>query len=175
MTTAIESLRESLLEAARDLKINLQNMLQDSSLTPVQRWGTAVACAIASRNHTLAQVILDAARQHVPDATVEDARAAAALMAMSNIYYRFKHTAGGADYEHMPARLRMTRVARPLGHKLDFELFCLAASAIFGCQRCVGAHEKTIRAGGGSPEQIHDAVRLAATLHGVAVGLELGV
>lgn len=175
MTTALESLRESLPEAAKDLKVNLQNILQDSSLSPQQRWGTAVASAIASRNHTLAQVMLDSARQHVPDATVDDARAAAALMAMNNVYYRFKHMVGGDDYEHMPARLRMTRIARPASHKLDFELFCLAVSAIFGCERCVGAHEKTIRAAGGSPEQIHDAVRLAAIVHGVAVGLELGV
>ena len=91
MANTVESLRESLPEAARDLKVNLQNVLQESSLTAAQRWGVAVACAIASRNQTLVQVLLDAAREQVDASTVEDARAAAALMAMNNVYYRFKH------------------------------------------------------------------------------------
>lgn len=173
MTPAFEALRESLPEAARDLKVNLQVALGESSLTEPQRWGTALACAIASRSAPLVDALLDVARKNVDASTIEDARAAAALMAMSNIYYRFKSMVGSEDYERMPARLRMTRVARPLGSKLDFELFCLAVSAVFGCQRCVVAHERSIREAGGSPEQIHDAVRLAAIVHGVAISLEL--
>lgn len=175
MTTTVDSLRESLPEAARDLKVNLQNALQDSSLTPAQRWGTAVACAIVSRNKTLAQVLLDAAREQVEAATIEDARAAAALMAMNNVYYRFKHMLASEAYDQLPARLRMTRMARPQSSKLDFELFCLAVSAVFGCERCLQSHERSIREAGGSVEQIHDAVRVAAIVHGVAIGLELGV
>ncbi|PCC73306.1 alkyl hydroperoxide reductase subunit D [Nannocystis exedens] len=175
MANTVESLREQLPEAARDLKVNLQNVLQESSLTPAQRWGTAVACAIASRNATLTQVLVDAAREQVDAATIEDARAAAALMAMNNVYYRFKHMVGSEDYEKLPARLRMTRIAKPHSSKLDFELFCLAVSAVFGCERCVVSHEKTIREAGGTSEQIHDAVRTGAVVHGVAVALELGV
>ena len=71
MANTVESLRESLPEAARDLKVNLQNVLQESSLTAAQRWGVAVACAIASRNPTLVQVLLDAAREQVDASTVE--------------------------------------------------------------------------------------------------------
>jgi alkyl hydroperoxide reductase subunit D len=174
MTAALETLRESLPEAARDLKVNLQQALGESTLTTAQRWGTALACAVASRNRALTQAILDAAREHVDAATVEDARAAAALMAMNNVYYRFKHMLPGGEYERMPARLRMTRLARTQGPKLDFELFCLAVSAVFGCPSCVVAHERSIREAGGNAEQIHDAVRVAAIIHGVAVGLELG-
>jgi alkyl hydroperoxide reductase subunit D len=96
-------------------------------------------------------------------------------MAMNNVYYRFKHMIGGEDYEKLPARLRMTRIAKPQSSKLDFELFCLAVSAVFGCERCVQSHERTIRDAGGTVEQIHDAVRVAAIVHGVAVGLELGI
>lgn len=173
MTAALETLRESLPEVARDLKVNLQQALGESSLSPAQRWGTALASAIAARNRALAQAMLDAAREHVDEATIEDARAAAALMAMNNVYYRCKKMLGG-EYERMPARLRMHRVARPQGPKLDFELFCLAVSAIFGCPSCVTAHERSIREAGGSTEQIHDATRVAAIVHGVAVALELG-
>ena len=44
----------------------------------------------------------------------------------------------------MPARLRMNRIARPKGEKVDFELFCLAVSAINGCEMCVRSHEAVV-------------------------------
>lgn len=174
MTTTLDTLREQLPEAAKDLKVNLQNALQESSLSKDQRWGVAVACAFASRNARLAQAMLEAAREQTTPAVIEDARAAAALMAMNNVYYRFKHMVGKEEYQALPARLRMTRIAKPQSSKLDFELFCLAVSAINGCERCIGAHEKTLREAGATAEHVHDAARLAAIVEGFAVGLELG-
>lgn len=170
----LEALREALPDAARDLKVNLQTALQESSLTPTQRWGVAAACAIASRNPELRDAVVAAAREHAPAATLEDARAAAALMAMNNVFYRFKHMVGKEEYKAMPARLRMMRIAKPQGSKLDFELFCLAVSAIGGCEACIVAHERTLREAGVSAEQVFDAARIAAIIHGVAVSLELG-
>ena len=149
-THHLDPLRESLPEQARDLKVNLQNVLQDSSLNAEQRWGVAVACGFAARNPRLAQVLLDQAREIVSMLT-------------------------GEEYPALPARLRMTRIAKPASNKLDFELMCLAVSAINGCERCILAHERTVRDGGMTAEQVHDAIRIAATIEGVAVGLELGV
>lgn len=174
MATELDDLRELLPEAAKDLKVNLQTALQESTLSPAQRWGVAVACAIASKHLGLRDAILAAAREHAPPATIEDARAAAALMAMNNVFYRFKSMIGREEYQALPARLRMQRIARPQSSKLDFELYCLAVSAINGCQSCVVSHEKTLREAGATVEQIHDAVRIAAIVAGVAVGLQLG-
>ena len=170
----LESVRTSLPDAARDLKINLQNVLQEeSALTAEQRWGVAVACGYASRNRVLAQALLAQASEVVAPAVVDDARAAATLMAMNNVYYRSKHMVGREEYQALPARLRMTRIAKPATNKLDFELMCLAVSAINGCERCIQAHEKTVREAGMPAAQVHDAIRIAATIEGVAVGLEL--
>ena len=47
--SALESLREAIPEWARDLKLNLQSVLQASSLSLEQQWGVAVASAVASR------------------------------------------------------------------------------------------------------------------------------
>src|SRR5687768_5045986 len=113
----LDPLRESLPDVARDLKINLQNVLQESTLTPEQRWGVAVACGYASRNARLAQALLAQAGEAVPPAVVEDARAAATLMAMNNVYYRAKHMLGREEYNTLPARLRMTRIAKPATNK----------------------------------------------------------
>jgi alkyl hydroperoxide reductase subunit D len=171
--SALDELRDAIPDAARDLKLNLQSVLAESSLSPAQRWGTAVAAAVASRNPRLRDAVLTEARAVTEAAVVDDAIAAAALMGMNNVYYRFRHLIGRDVYSEKPARLRMNRIAKPAGSKLDFELFCLAVSAINGCESCLKAHEKVVLAGGLSEDQVHDAVRIAAVIHGAAVALDL--
>ncbi|MEO8604807.1 MAG: carboxymuconolactone decarboxylase family protein [bacterium] len=171
--SALEILRESLPEAARDLKVGLQSVLAAESLTPAQRWSVAVASAFAARNPALRDALIEAGRAAgLDDAGLDDARAAAALMGMNNVFYRARHMLGGA-YESLPARLRMQRIAKPAGPKLDFELMCLAVSAINGCDVCLRAHEKTVTDDGLRPEAVIDAVRIAAVVHGVACALEV--
>ena len=68
----------------------------------------------------------------------------------------------------------MNRLVRPATSKTDFELFSLAVSAINGCESCLRAHERVVIDGGMSEDQVHDAIRIAATIHAAAVALELG-
>ena len=170
---ALESLRNAIPDAAKDLRLNLGNVLQPGTLTKEQVWGTAVACAIGARNPQLRQATLEDALLHVGPGVVEDAKAAAALMGMNNVYYRFKHMVGRDEYAQKPARLRMQRLAQVATNKTDFELFCLAVSAINGCESCVRSHERVVVEGGLTEDHVNDAVRIAATLHGVAVALEM--
>ena len=96
------------------------------------------------------------------------AKAAAAVMAMNNVYYRFLHLSGDESYSKLPARLRMNRLASPAAGKLDFELYSLAVSAVNGCETCVQAHEQVLIKGGLSETQVHDAVRIAAVVNAAA-------
>ena len=82
--------------------------------------------------------------QAVPEAA-NAARAAAAVMAMNNVYYRFTHLAGNQEYRNMPAKLRMNVIGAPGIDKIDFELFSLAVSAINGCGMCIDAHEAVLK------------------------------
>jgi lipoyl-dependent peroxiredoxin subunit D len=170
---ALETLRSAIPEVAKDLKLNLGAVLQPGTLTLDQVWGVAVATAIASRNPQLRQAVLEDALLTVSPQVVEDGKAAAALMAMNNVYYRFRHMVEKPEYTEKPARLRMQRLAQPATNKADFELFCLAVSAVNGCELCIRAHEEVILSAGLSADQVHDAVRIAATMHGVAVALEM--
>ena len=172
----IEALRDSIPEPARDIKLNLQSVMQPGSLTPAQRWGVAIASAVAARNVQLRDaVIADAKAAEVGAEVIDDALAAAALMAMNNVYYRFRHLVGKPSYSQMPARLRMQRIAKPATNKADFELFCLAVSAINACEMCIRSHEDVVLKGGISEDQVHDAVRIAATINAAALSLELPV
>ena len=169
----LDAIRETLPDLAKDIKLNLQAVLSESSLSPEQRWGVAIASAAAARQPGLRDAVVADARAAVPEAVVEDALAAAALMGMNNVYYRFRHVVGKPVYSEKPARLRMNRIARPATSKADFELFSLAASAINGCEACVRSHEQAVLAGQLSEDQVHDAIRIAATMHAAAIALEI--
>jgi alkyl hydroperoxide reductase subunit D len=170
---ALDLVRDAVPEPARDLKLNLQTVMAETSLSPAQRWGVAVTAAVTSRNVRVRDAVLADAREAVDAAVVEDAIAAAALMGMNNVYYRFRHLVENETYKEKPARLRMNRLAKPASNKVDFELFSLAASAINGCGTCMQAHEKVVVAGGLTEDQVHDAVRLAAVINGAAIALDL--
>jgi lipoyl-dependent peroxiredoxin subunit D len=172
---AVETLRATIPEPARDIRLNLQSVLQQSSLTAAQRWGVAIASAVAARHAALRDALIADAQAEVSAEVIDDALAAAALMAMNNVYYRFRHLVGKESYSQMPARLRMQRIAKPATSKVDFELFCLAVSAINACEMCIRSHEAVVIEGGLSEEQVHDAVRIAATVNAAAVSLELPV
>ena len=171
----LDLLRADIPEPARDIRLNLQSVLAPGTLTPAQRWGVAVASAAASRNQRVQGAVIADARAEVDAAVVDDGLAAAALMAMNNVYYRFRHLVGNPAYMDKPARLRMNRIAKPATSKLDFELFCLAASAIGGCGTCMEAHERVVVAGGLSEDQVLEAIRIAATINAAAVALEMDV
>ncbi|SRR5712691_11043078 len=167
----VEAIRERLPEPAKDIRLNLQSVIEQSSLSAAQRWGVAIASAIAARSPELRDAVLGDAAVEIDAAVIDDAAAAAALMAMNNVYYRFRHFMPA--YNQKPARLRMNRIAKPVTNKTDFELFCLAVSAINGCEMCVRSHEKAVIDGGLTDEHVHDAVRIAATIHAAAVALEM--
>ncbi|HEY2902436.1 MAG TPA: carboxymuconolactone decarboxylase family protein [Polyangia bacterium] len=171
--SALEDVRNLIPEIARDMKLNLQAVLQPSTLSDAQRWGVAVACAVASRNPRLRDAVIADARAAVTPEVVDDALAAAALMGMNNVYYRFRHLVEKPSYGEKPARLRMNRLVKPAGSKVDFELFSLAVSAVNGCGACMIAHEKVVIEGGLTEDHVHDAVRIAAVVAGAAVALDL--
>ncbi len=100
------------------------------------------------------------------------AKAASAIMGMNNIFYRFRHLSSNEKYSTMPARLRMQVIGRHGSDPVDFELWCLAVSAINGCGVCVDAHEKVLREKGVTEETILAAVRIASTIYALAATLD---
>ena len=173
--TSLDTIRDSLPDYARDLRLNLGSVLTATGapgLTERQIWAVAVAAAIASRHVPLTRDLEALASAHLSPADLNAARAAAAVMGMNNIYYRFLHLVEDAEYQQMPARLRMNVLGNPGIEKPDFELLSLAVSAINGCGTCVASHERQLRQHGLSREAVQSAVRIAATVHAVAGVLE---
>ena len=168
----LEQLLEQVPEYAKDLKLNMGSVFRQIELTDRQAWGTAVCCAIASRSARVVEAVLSEAAKHLDPAALHAAKAAAAIMGMNNIFYRFRHLSGNEKYGTMPARLRMQVIGRHGSDPVDFELWCLAVSAINACAVCVDAHEKVLREKGVSEETILAAVRIASTIYALAATLD---
>lgn len=171
---SIDSIKQRIPDFAKDLRINLSSVLGPDGapgLSDAQRLGTAVAVAYALGDTALLQAVEAHAGDALNDAYRQGARAAAAIMGMNNIYYRFLHLTKNPEYSQLPARLRMGVIGNPGIDKVDFELFSLAVSAVNGCGMCVDSHEKIIRQHGLSAEGVQSAVRIAAVLHAVAAVL----
>lgn len=171
--TNLDALRQSIPDSARDVRLNLQTVLTGGTLTAELRWGVALASAVASRHAELTAAVLADAEREASAEVVEDALAAAAVMAMNNVYYRFRHLVGKESYSQKPARLRMNKLAQPASSKLNLELFALAVSAINNCETCVRSHEQVVVDGGLTEDQVHDAIRIASVIQAAAVALEL--
>src|SRR4051812_8207783 len=169
----IDALLEALPAYAKDLKLNFSSVVrQQTELSPTQLWGTVAACALASRSEALIAALIPEATSQTSAQTVEAAKAANAIMAMNNIYYRFLHLTSNEKYRSLRAGLRMNVLRSHGADPVDFELWCLAVSAINGCGACVDSHEKVLREKGAGEEKILAAVRLAAVLHALSVVVE---
>lgn len=168
----MKTLRERIPEYAKDLRLNLDALAKVESLSPQQLWGTALASALAARNDELVRAVADQARAQMSEPAFAAVCSAAALMGMNNVYYRALHVLSNPEYGTLPARLRMQGLANPGVERLDFELWCLAVSAVNGCGRCLDSHEQELRRHGAGALQIQDALRIASILHAVAAVLD---
>jgi alkyl hydroperoxide reductase subunit D len=153
---------------AKDIRLNVGSLLNETQLGDQRKYGTLLACAHGSGHKPLVEAAEAECEPKLSPAAANAARAAAAVMAMNNVYYRFTHLAGNKEYEKMPAKLRMNVIGAPGIDKLDFELFCLAVSAMNGCGLCIDAHEAVLKKAGATAETIQNAVRIAAVMTAVS-------
>lgn len=171
----LNHIKSALPDFAKDLRLNLESVLSEPGapgLDGRQIAAIAVASSIASRHAPLVQAMEAFAASRLQPTEIVGARAAAAMMALTNVYYRFTHLVGNREYETLRAGLRMNVMASPGIDKAIFELAAMAVSAINGCGACMDSHEKVLRAHGITAQGVQSAVRIAAVLHAVAVTLE---
>jgi lipoyl-dependent peroxiredoxin subunit D len=169
---SLQNLRDRLPDYARDIKLNLGSLAAETVLTEKQKAGTFIASALGARNPEVADALLAEFASRLDAKELAAAKAAATVMAMNNVYYRFLHLVGNEEYSKLPARLRMNAIANHGIARADFELWCLAVSAINGCGKCLESHEKAVREGGLTAEQVQAAVRIAAAVSAAAAVLD---
>lgn len=168
---SIDALRDLIPAYAKDISLNLSSLASETVLNDQQKWGCFLASAHAVGVAPVVRAVEAQAANVLTPEAMNAAKAAAAIMGMNNVYYRFTHLVPGT-YGTMPAKLRMNIMAKPGVEKADFELWSLAVSAINGCGMCMESHEKVVLAHGISKDAVQAAVRIASVVHAVAATLD---
>ena len=162
----VDSIKEGLPDYAKDTKLNLDGVINRSTLDSVEANGCALAAAMATGNGKLVTFI----QTNIEDAIERDAAlTAAAIMAQNNIWYPYVEMAEDANLKGLPAQLRMNAISSHGGTtKARFEAYSLAASIVGKCHFCVKAHYDTLKKEGYTVEQLRDIGRIAAVINSVA-------
>ena len=165
---SLKDFADTLPDHAKDLRLNLGSLLSDQTLGDQRKYGLLLACAHGTGYRPIVAAAEAEVEGKLSPEAANAARAAAAVMAMNNVYYRFVHLASNSVYQSMPAKLRMNAIANPGIDKADFELFSLAVSAQNGCGMCIDSHERVLTQHGIKAETIQAAARVAAVMTAVA-------
>ena len=165
---SIDALREQIPDYAKDIRLNLGTLSNETTLSDQQKWGAFYASALATGQGDVINAVAGEIADKLSDEAKTAAKSAAAIMAMNNVYYRATHLMSASDYQTLPAKLRMNVIGNPGVEKVDFELWSLAVSAINGCGMCLDSHEKVVRQAGLSADQIQAALRIAAVVNAAA-------
>jgi lipoyl-dependent peroxiredoxin subunit D len=159
---------ERLPDYAKDIRLNLNSLASDQTLGDQRKYGLLLTTAHGSGYKPLVEAAEAECAPKLSPEAANAARAAAAVMAMNNVYYRFTHLASNKEYGTLPAKLRMNVIGSPGIDKADFELFCLAVSAQNGCGMCIDSHEKVLKGHGVPADVIQAAARIGAVMTAAA-------
>jgi alkyl hydroperoxide reductase subunit D len=168
---SIETIKSLLPDYAKDVKLNIASVLTEAGsmgLTQAQITGIALASSYATHNPFLIKSMTAYAESHLSQEEIAATKAAAVIMAMNNVYYRFTHLVSDKDYSSMPVKLRMNIMRDPGVQPREFELYSLAISAINGCGLCMDSHVKQLGQIGVSKEAIQSSIRIAAVIQSLA-------
>ncbi len=166
----LEELRSAIPDYAKDVKINLQTLVnvENQILNAKQVFGASLTAAYATKEKTLIRILENEVQNILSETEIKAVRTSASLMAMNNIYYRFLHISEDKEYSQMPAGLRMRGILDHGIEKIDFEIFSLSASIINGCGMCIDAHANQLIKHGLSKTQIQMVAKIAAVMNSAA-------
>jgi alkyl hydroperoxide reductase subunit D len=164
----VESVKESIPDHSKDIKLNVDSVIKRSPLDPVDTHAVAYVAALAAGNGGLAFEIEHNSPLFQDEKVREAAKTAASLMGMNNVWYPFVEMTQDPDLKGLPVGLRMNAYATHGGvTKKQFEMYALAASIIGKCHFCVKNHYDVLRKEGMTVAELHHVGKIAAVINAV--------
>lgn len=165
----VDDLRSTMPEYARDLRLNLGSVMSASNLDPVMAWGSALTAALVSKNAQVIQNISEDAKAHLDEAQIKAVKSAAAMMSMTNVWYKFTDLVKDDEVKKQPPKLRMNAMLNHGGvdHAL-YEAWSLSASVVNACGVCIDAHASQLSKLGIDAQQVGDIGRIAAVVKAIS-------
>jgi len=160
----VEQVKESIPDHSKDIKLNLDSVMNRSGLDEVDAHACAFAAALAAGNGDLAfEISMNGPLMGTDER--EAAKTAASLMGMNNIYYPFVEMTEDADLKGLPPGLRMNAYANHGGvSKKKFEMYALAASIVGKCHFCVKNHYDVLKKEGMTVTELQAVGKIAAVV-----------
>jgi alkyl hydroperoxide reductase subunit D len=163
----VDQVKNSIPDHAKDIKLNLDAVINRSGLDEIDAHACALAAAIMAGNGELAyEISMNGPLMGTPER--EAAKTAAALMGMNNVYYPFVEMTGDENLKGLPAGLRMQAYATHGGvSKKKFEMYALCASIVGKCHFCVKSHYEILKNEGMTVQQLQAVGKIAAVLNAI--------
>jgi alkyl hydroperoxide reductase subunit D len=163
----VDQVKESIPDHSKDIKLNLDAVMNRSGLDEVDAHACAFAAAIAAGNGDLAfEISMNGPLMGTDER--EAAKTAASLMGMNNIYYPFVEMTEDADLKGLPPGLRMNAYANHGGvSKKKFEMYALAASIVGKCHFCVKNHYDVLKKEGMTVTELQAVGKIAAVVNAI--------
>ncbi len=167
----LSPLTDHLPDFADDLRKNLVNSFNVDHLTDIQKIGSAYAASLACKEPRTISLLFKEVKKYLSEQEIFAAKAAASLMSMNNIYWRFWYLVDDKEYLDIPANIS-DEIFRKHGiNEIDFECFTLSVSAINNCAGCLKVHSRKLLKAGFTKPQVMSVVRIAAVTHSLSVTL----
>jgi alkyl hydroperoxide reductase subunit D len=163
----VDQVKESIPDHSKDIKLNLDAVMNRSGLDEVDAHACAFAAAVAAGNGDLAfEISMNGPLMGTDER--EAAKTAASLMGMNNIYYPFVEMTEDADLKGLPPGLRMNAYANHGGvSKKKFEMYALAASIVGKCHFCVKNHYDVLKKEGMTVLELQAVGKIAAVVNAI--------
>jgi alkyl hydroperoxide reductase subunit D len=163
----VDQVKESIPDHSKDIKLNLDAVMNRSGLDEVDAHACAFAAAVAAGNGDLAfEISMNGPLMGTDER--EAAKTAAALMGMNNIYYPFVEMTEDPDLKGLPPGLRMNAYATHGGvSKKKFEMYALAASIVGKCHFCVKNHYDVLKKEGMTVLELQAVGKIAAVINAI--------
>ena len=163
----VDQVKESIPDHSKDIKLNLDAVMNRSGLDEVDAHACAFAAALAANNGDLAfEISMNGPLMGTDER--EAAKTAASLMGMNNLYYPFVEMTEDADLKGLPPGLRMNAYANHGGvSKKKFEMYALAASIVGKCHFCVKNHYDVLKKEGMTVTELQAVGKIAAVINAI--------
>ena len=164
----VEEVKASIPDWSKDIKLNLDNVINRSPLSVEDTHAVALAAALATGNGPLAHIIQIDENFSNFIAEADAAKTASSLMGMNNTYYPFVEMTGDVELKNLPAGLRMNAYSNHAGvSKQKFEMYALAASIVGKCHFCVKNHYDVLKKEGMSTADLQHVGKIASVINAI--------
>lgn len=165
----VESVKNSIPDHSKDIKLNLDAVINRSNLDPIDTHAIAYVVALASGNGDLAFEIEHNSDLYKDQTVREAAKTVASLMGMNNTYYPFVEMVQDPELKGLPPRLRMNAYVNHAGvTKKQFEMYALAASIIGKCHYCVKNHYDNLKKEGMTVDELQMVGKIASVVNAIS-------